>query len=216
MSRAAGEPSASSSRDVDAVVVGRGPGSFTGVRIGVATAKGLAHGLGVPLSASATLDAVAWRFADHDGLVGVVGDAMRGEVYPALFRCGGGARRASGARIASPKPATAAAEWAALDEAASCSRATACASTRTCSAQALGERATFAPEPLVDADAARGLLAALALAASAGRTGDGDPGDAAAGLHAPVRCRGGRGARAGRRSGARPTRRRRARGAVRR
>lgn len=68
------------------VVVGRGPGSFTGVRIGVASAKGLAHGLGVPLCGVSTLDAVAWRHGTRDGLVAVVGDAMRGEVYPALFR----------------------------------------------------------------------------------------------------------------------------------
>jgi tRNA threonylcarbamoyl adenosine modification protein YeaZ len=76
--------------DVDAVVVGRGPGSFTGVRIGVATAKGIAHGRGVPLLGVGTLDAVAHRFAGRDGLVGIVGDAMRKEVYPALFRCSHG------------------------------------------------------------------------------------------------------------------------------
>lgn len=76
--------------EVDAVVVGRGPGSFTGVRIGVSAAKGLAHGLGVPLYGVGTLDAIAWRSRAHDGLLGVVGDAMRGEVYPALFRCTGG------------------------------------------------------------------------------------------------------------------------------
>ncbi len=72
------------------VAVGRGPGSFTGVRIGVASAKGLAHGLGIPLVGPGTLDAVAWRFSAHEGLLGVVGDAMRGEVYPALFRCASG------------------------------------------------------------------------------------------------------------------------------
>lgn len=72
--------------DIRALVVGVGPGSFTGVRIGVATAKGLAFGLGAPLFAAGTLDAVAWRFRDHEGLLGVVGDAMRGEVYPMLYR----------------------------------------------------------------------------------------------------------------------------------
>ena len=101
--------------DIAEVVVGRGPGSFTGVRIGVATAKGLAQGLGVGLVGVGTLDAIAWGFAAEEILLGVVGDAMRGEVYPALFRCGHGhVERLGEDRVA--KPAEAAAEWAALDE----------------------------------------------------------------------------------------------------
>ncbi len=73
--------------DVDQVLVGRGPGSFTGVRIGIATAKGLACGLGVPLHGASTLDAVAWTAwgAGRRGRLAVVGDAMRGEVYPGLY-----------------------------------------------------------------------------------------------------------------------------------
>lgn len=79
-------------RDVGAVVVGRGPGSFTGVRIGVATAKGLAQGLGVPLYGIGTLDGIAAEIAlAHSGLLAVAGDAMRGEVYPAMFRLKDGA-----------------------------------------------------------------------------------------------------------------------------
>ena len=76
--------------DVDAVLVGRGPGSFTGVRIGIATAKGLACGLERPLYGASTLDAVAWGVwrSGVRGLLGVVGDAMRREVYPALYRLG--------------------------------------------------------------------------------------------------------------------------------
>ncbi|MFZ2755385.1 MAG: tRNA (adenosine(37)-N6)-threonylcarbamoyltransferase complex dimerization subunit type 1 TsaB, partial [Atopobiaceae bacterium] len=74
--------------DVDAVLVGHGPGSFTGVRIGIATAKGIACGLGCALVAGSTLDAAAWNAwkAGARGLVGVVGDAMRGEVYPGLYQ----------------------------------------------------------------------------------------------------------------------------------
>ena len=73
--------------DIDAVLVGRGPGSFTGVRIGVATAKGIACGLNAPLHGASTLDAVAWNAWSHGvrGLVGVVADAMRREVYPGLY-----------------------------------------------------------------------------------------------------------------------------------
>lgn len=73
--------------DIDAIVAGRGPGSFTGVRIGVATAKGLACGLAAPLYGASTLDAVAWRawHAGVRGRLGVVADAMRKEVYPVRY-----------------------------------------------------------------------------------------------------------------------------------
>lgn len=76
--------------DVDEVLVGRGPGSFTGVRIGIATAKGLSCGLGVPLYGGSTLDAAAWHawLSGVRGLLGVVGDAMRGEVYPGIYQLG--------------------------------------------------------------------------------------------------------------------------------
>ena len=76
--------------DVDEVLVGRGPGSFTGVRIGIATGKGLACGLGVPLYGSSTLDAAAWHAwaSGVRGMLGVVGDAMRGEVYPGIYELG--------------------------------------------------------------------------------------------------------------------------------
>lgn len=73
--------------EIAAVVCGRGPGSFTGVRICMATAKGMASALEVPLLGVSTLDAVAWN-AWADGVRGrvlVAADAMRKEVYPVLF-----------------------------------------------------------------------------------------------------------------------------------
>ncbi|MDI6843606.1 MAG: tRNA (adenosine(37)-N6)-threonylcarbamoyltransferase complex dimerization subunit type 1 TsaB [Anaerosomatales bacterium] len=101
--------------DVKAVACGRSPGSFTGVRIAVATAKGMAHGLRAPLVGFGTSEAIAHRWT-RPGLVGVVTDAMRGEVYPALFRVEGDGvvKRLSSDCVATPQEV--AAEWAGLGE----------------------------------------------------------------------------------------------------
>lgn len=126
------------------MVVGRGPGSFTGVRIAVATAKGLAEGLGVPLYGTGSLDAVARRFVEHEGLLGIVGDAMRQEVYPLLFACGSGrVRRLTEYAVTTPERA--AAEWAASTEAELLLAGDGLAKHAEVFAAALGPRARLAP-----------------------------------------------------------------------
>jgi tRNA threonylcarbamoyladenosine biosynthesis protein TsaB len=71
--------------DIGLVAVAKGPGSFTGVRIGVSAAKGLAFGAGIPVCGVSTLEAMAWQTPIHGSIVCPVMDARRGQVYNALF-----------------------------------------------------------------------------------------------------------------------------------
>lgn len=76
--------------DVQAVAVTQGPGSFTGLRIGMSTAKGLAQGAGLSFVAVSTLDVLAYQGRFYPGLVCPILNARRGEVYTALFEGGQG------------------------------------------------------------------------------------------------------------------------------
>ena len=71
--------------DIDAIAVAAGPGSFTGIRIGVAAAKGLAFAADKPAVGVSTLAAMARNVAFCDGLVVCAMDARRQQVYNALF-----------------------------------------------------------------------------------------------------------------------------------
>ncbi len=79
--------------DLDAVVVSIGPGRFSGLRVGLATAKGLASASGVAVVPVETLPALAESGGPWTGLVCPMLDARRGEVYGALFRVGEGCHR---------------------------------------------------------------------------------------------------------------------------
>lgn len=72
--------------DVDVVAVAAGPGSFTGLRIGVATAKGLAWAGDKPCAPCSTLESMAWQLAHVDGIIIAAMDARRNQVYNAVFR----------------------------------------------------------------------------------------------------------------------------------
>jgi len=73
-------------RELDGVAVSIGPGSFTGLRVGVATAKGLCFACGLPLAAVPTLKAMAARMAHSPFPICPLLDARRKEVYAALYR----------------------------------------------------------------------------------------------------------------------------------
>lgn len=72
--------------DVDLIAVAYGPGSFTGIRIGVATVKGLAWAAEKPCVGVSTLEAMAWHGLAVGGYICPVMDARRSQVYNALFK----------------------------------------------------------------------------------------------------------------------------------
>ncbi len=76
--------------DVDLLAVAHGPGSFTGIRIGVSMVKGLAWASGIPCVGVSTLEAMAWHGLSADGLICPVMDARRSQVYNALFQINDG------------------------------------------------------------------------------------------------------------------------------
>jgi len=71
--------------DIDAFAVSEGPGSFTGLRIGAAVVKGLSQGTGKPLVGVSTLDSLAFNMAFSSGIICPIMDALRGNVYTALY-----------------------------------------------------------------------------------------------------------------------------------
>ena len=71
--------------DMDAVAVAKGPGSFTGLRIGSATAKGITLVTGRPIVEISSLEAMAYQITATDKLICPMMDARRGQVYTALF-----------------------------------------------------------------------------------------------------------------------------------
>lgn len=78
-------------QDVDSIACAQGPGSFTGIRIGIATVKGLSWALEKPCIGVSTLEAMAWLGVAAGGTVCAVMDARRNQVYNALFRIENGA-----------------------------------------------------------------------------------------------------------------------------
>lgn len=73
--------------EIDAIAISGGPGSFTGLRIGAATAKGLGLALNKPLIHIPTADGMAYQMYGVDGIICPIMDARRSQVYTGLYEC---------------------------------------------------------------------------------------------------------------------------------
>ena len=70
---------------IDAIAVAAGPGSFTGLRIASATAKGIGLSIGCPIISVPTVDAIAFNMWGNSGIICPIMDARRGQVYTGLY-----------------------------------------------------------------------------------------------------------------------------------
>lgn len=131
---------------IDCVAVAAGPGSFTGVRIGVCLAKGIAHALQRPCAGVDALEALAMNFWGCKELICPILDARRDQVYTALFSCCGDSplRRAPDEAVSIEQLI----DQLPLDEAVVFA-GDAVERHRNCLAERLGNRALFAPASLV-------------------------------------------------------------------
>ncbi|TAE91039.1 MAG: tRNA (adenosine(37)-N6)-threonylcarbamoyltransferase complex dimerization subunit type 1 TsaB, partial [Bacteroidetes bacterium] len=93
-------------KQLDAIVISKGPGSYTGLRVGVSTAKGICYALNKPLIAVNTLKSMAFAFIEQykpqSGLICPMIDARRMEVYTALFDVKGNEVMQTQAKIIEP------------------------------------------------------------------------------------------------------------------
>lgn len=88
--------------EVEGIAVAEGPGSFTGLRIGASTAKGLAQGIGVPIVPVPTLEGLAYNLAGADALVCPMMDARRNQAYYGIYDVRGAVPRALVPQAAAP------------------------------------------------------------------------------------------------------------------
>jgi len=90
--------------EVGVIAVDVGPGLFTGLRVGVATAKAMAQGLRIPMIGLSSLDLLAFPVRHSPSLVAAVIDARRGEVFCALYRpVPGGIQQVAPPRVCAPR-----------------------------------------------------------------------------------------------------------------
>lgn len=77
------------SREISSITVGEGPGSFTGLRIGLSFAKGLSHALKIPLKMGSSFTAAAWSQRNAGKLIVTISDARRSEYFSAVHKSDG-------------------------------------------------------------------------------------------------------------------------------